>query len=35
VRIIAQHYKTGDISLLEVPAPSCRAGGVSSEANIR
>jgi len=28
VRIIAQHYKTGDISLLEVPAPSCRAGGV-------
>ena len=28
MRIIAQHYKTGDISLLEVPAPSCRAGGV-------
>jgi len=28
VRIIAQHYKTGDIALLEVPAPSCRAGGV-------
>jgi predicted dehydrogenase/threonine dehydrogenase-like Zn-dependent dehydrogenase len=28
VRIIAQHYKTGDISLLEVPAPACRPGGV-------
>ncbi len=25
---IAQNYKTGEISLLEVPVPACRAGGV-------
>jgi predicted dehydrogenase/threonine dehydrogenase-like Zn-dependent dehydrogenase len=25
---IAQNYKTGELSLLEVPAPSCRPGGV-------
>ena len=25
---IAQHYKSGELSLLEVPAPACRPGGV-------
>lgn len=28
MRIVAQHYKSGEISLLEVPAPACRPGGV-------
>jgi predicted dehydrogenase/threonine dehydrogenase-like Zn-dependent dehydrogenase len=28
VKQIAQHYKTGEILLLEVPVPACRPGGV-------
>jgi predicted dehydrogenase/threonine dehydrogenase-like Zn-dependent dehydrogenase len=28
VKQIAQNYKTGDLSLLEVPVPACRPGGV-------
>ena len=28
MRTVAQHYKSGEISLLEVPVPACRPGGV-------
>lgn len=28
MRIIAQNYKSGDLSLLDVPVPACKSGGV-------
>ena len=28
MRIVAQNYKSGEIAVLEVPAPACRPGGV-------
>ncbi|HEY0777187.1 MAG TPA: bi-domain-containing oxidoreductase, partial [Gemmatirosa sp.] len=28
MKIVAQHYKSGELALLDVPAPACRPGGV-------